>query len=125
MDSAVEAEVRAFNRVFEAALAAQDVEGLVALYTDDARLMFAGQPVIRGRTAVEDTMRSWVSAGPVTVRFETDEVIEDGSLVIDIGTAVGPTSRSKYVVLHRRQADGSLRISIDFASSDGTPAATS
>lgn len=125
MDSAVEDEVRAFNRAFEQALADQDVERLVALYTDDARLMFAGQPVIQGRAAVEATMRSWVEAGPVTVRFETDEVIEDGSLVIDIGTAVGPSSRSKYVVVHRRQSDGSLRIAIDSSSSDGTPAASS
>ena len=122
MASALEDEVRAFNRVFEQALADQDVEGLVALYTDDARLMFAGQPVIQGRAAVEATMRSWVAAGPVTVRFETDEVIEDGSLVIDVGTAVGPTSRSKYLVVHRRQPDGTLRIAIDSASSDGTTA---
>lgn len=125
MASALEDDVRAFNRVFEQALADQDVDGLVALYTDDARLMFANQPVIQGRAAIEATMRSWVEAGPVTVRFETDEVIEDGSLVIDIGTAVGPNSRSKYVVLHRRQSDGSLRIAIDSASSDGTPAPTS
>lgn len=112
-------EVRAVNDAFERALADQDVEGLVALYTDDARLMFAGRPVIQGPAAIEATMRSWVADGPAIVRFETDEIIADGSLVIDIGTAVGPASRSKYVVIHRRQPDGSLRIAIDSSSSDG------
>ena len=117
-------EVRAFNEAFERALAAQDVEGLVALYTDDARIMSAGQPVIQGPAAIEAAMRSWVADGPAIVRFETDEIMADGSLVVDIGTVVGPTSRSKYVVIHRRQPDGGLRIAIDSASSDGAVSAS-
>ena len=117
-------EIRAVNEEFERALADQDVDGLVALYTDDARLMFAGQPVIQGRAGIEATMRSWVADGPAIVRFETDEIIADGSLVIDIGTAVGSASRSKYVVIHRRQPDGSLRITIDSSSSDGAISAS-
>ena len=56
-------------------------------------------------------------------RFVTDEVITDGSLVVDIGRIISPTGQSKYVVVYQRQADGSLRIAVDAANSDG-PAAS-
>ena len=46
-------------------------------------------------------------------------MIEEGSLVVDIGRIVGPSGQSKYVVVYRRQADGSLRIIVDAASGDG------
>lgn len=121
----VEDEVRAFNDAFERALAEQDAEALAALYSEDARLMLAGQPVIRGRSAIGAVMREWVKDGPVVLRFETDEVIADGELVIDVGHSVTGHGRTKYVVVHRRHLDGSLRIVIDSASSDGSPPAIS
>lgn len=115
----VDEEVRAFNDAYERALADQDVEALVSLHTDDARLMMAGQPVIRGRAAIEKVFRAWLDEGPVSTRFETEEVLAGGELVIDIGHAIADGRRSKYVVVHRRQPDGSLRIAIDSPSSDG------
>lgn len=115
----VNEEVRAFNDVYERALAEQDFETLVSLHTEDARLMMAGQPVIQGRSAIEKVYRQWLKAGPVSTRFETEEVLADGELVIDIGHTIAASGRSKYVVVHRRQPDGSLRIAIDAPSSDG------
>ena len=115
----VDEEVRAFNDAFERALAEQDAEALIALYADDARLMLAGQPVIQGRPAIETVLRAWVKDGPVSTRFETEEILADGELVIDIGHTVQAGGRSKYVVVHRRQADGSLRIAVDAPTSDG------
>jgi uncharacterized protein (TIGR02246 family) len=115
----VDEEVRAFNDAYERALAAQDAEALIALYRDDARIMLNGQPVIQGRPAIERVMRAWVKDGPVSTRFETEEVLADGELVIDIGHTIQAGGRSKYVVVHRRQPDGSLRIAIDAPSSDG------
>lgn len=114
-------EVRAFNDAYEAALAAQDVAALVSLHTDDARLMMEGQPLIQGRTAIEKVFREWLSEGPVSTRFESEEVLADGQLVIDIGHTISTGGRSKYVVVHRRQPDGSLRIAIDAPTSDGVP----
>lgn len=113
-------EIEALNEGFARDLAAQDVEGLVARYTDDAQFLFAGQPILRGREAVETIMREWVADGPVKVRFESHEVMTDGSLAVDVGVIVGPSGpTTKYVVVYRRQPDGRLRIAIDSASGLG------
>ena len=116
----VDEEVRAFNDAYVRALADQDVEGLVSLHTDDARLMMAGQPTIQGHQAIEKVFRHWLENGPVSIRFETEEVLASGELVIDIGHSIAAGGRNKYVVVHRRQPDGSLRIAIDAPSSDGS-----
>jgi ketosteroid isomerase-like protein len=116
-------ELDAINVGFGRAFAEQDADRLAAYYTDDARLLFHGTPIIRGRSAIEATMRAWVATGPQALVFETGEVLVGGGLVVDIGTIVGPLSRSKYVVVYERQADGSLRIAVDAATSDVTPPA--
>jgi ketosteroid isomerase-like protein len=114
----VEEEVRAFNDRYERALKEQDAETLVASYRDDARILIGGQPVIRGRAAIERVMRAWVKSGPVSTRFETEEVLSGGELVVDIGSTIQASGRGKYVVVHRRGPDGTLRIAIDAASGD-------
>jgi ketosteroid isomerase-like protein len=120
---AIRDELDAINAGFGEGFATQDAERLAAFYADDARLLFPGQPIIRGREAVDATLRDMVAGGPASLRFETDEIIDDGSLVIDIGRIVSGTGQSKYVVVYRRQPDGSLRIIVDAASSDGPPGA--
>jgi uncharacterized protein (TIGR02246 family) len=112
-------ELDAINAGFGEGFATQDAERLAAFYADDARLLFPGQPIIRGRAAVDAALRDMVAGRPASLRFETNEVIEDGSLVIDIGRIVSKTGQSKYVVVYRRQPDGGLRIIVDAASSDG------
>jgi uncharacterized protein (TIGR02246 family) len=112
----VEEEVRAFNDKYERALTEQDSETLVALHTDDARILIEGQPVIQGRAAIEGVMRGWVKDGPVSTRFETVEVIASGELVVDIGYTIQASGRGKYVVIHRRGPDGNLRIAVDAPS---------
>ncbi len=120
---AIRDELDAINAAFGEGCATQDAERLAALYADDARLLFPGQPIIRGRAEVDAAMREMVAGGPASLRFVTDEVIEDGSLVIDIGRIVSETGQSKYVVVYRREPDGRLRIIVDAASSDGPRAA--
>ena len=120
---AIEDELEAINAGFGEAFATQDAERLAAFYADSARLLFHGQPIIRGRAAVDAALRNMVAGEPASLRFVTDEVIEEGSLVVDVGRIVGPSGQSKYVVVYRRPTVGSLRIIVDAASSDGPPQA--
>ncbi len=116
-------ELEAINAGFGDAFATQDAERLAGFYADDARLLFHGQPILRGRAPVDAALRDMVSGGPANLRFMTDEVIADGSIVMDIGRIVGPGGESKYVVVYQRQTDGRLRIIVDAASGNGTQAA--
>lgn len=117
-------ELDAINAGFGEAFATQDAERLSAFYADDARLLFHGQPVIRGRVAIDATLRDMVAGGPASLRFVTDDVIADGSLIVDVGRIISPNGQSKYVVVYQRQPDGSLKVIVDAASSDGAqPAA--
>jgi uncharacterized protein (TIGR02246 family) len=106
------------------ALAEQDANRFASYYTDDARFLSHGLPIIRGRAEIEAEVRSWFTSGPLTLRFETGDVIADGSLVVDVGRIISPTGRSKYVVVYQRQPDGSLKIAVDAGSSDGPSAAS-
>ncbi len=116
---AIRDELDAINVGFGEGFATQDAERLAAFYADDARLLFHGQPIIRGRAAVDAALRDMVAGGPADLQFVTDEVIDDGSLVVDIGRVLSPGGQSKYVVVYRREPDGRLRIIVDAASSDG------
>jgi len=122
---AIQDELDAINAGFGEAFATQDAERLAAFYAADARLLFHGQPIIRGRAAVDATIRELVADGPARLQFVSDEVIEDSSLVVDIGRIVSAGGQSTYVVIYRREADGSLRIIVDAVSSDGPQAVLS
>ena len=47
-------------------------------------------------------------------------MIEEGALVVDVGRYETPNDRGKYVVVYRRQPDGSLKLVVDSATSDGS-----
>jgi ketosteroid isomerase-like protein len=112
-------ELRAFNNAFSEALAQQDVGRVVEMYTEDAMLLFHGMPIVRGRVEIERLIRQDLQEGPSTITFESGQVFEDGALVVDVGRYETPTGAGKYVVVYRRGPDGTLRLLVDSATSDG------
>lgn len=112
-------DVAAFNDAFSAALAAQDVDAVVASYTEDARLLFEGRPMIQGRAAIEAFLAPGLQKRPSIITFESIDVREGESFVVDVGRYKTPTGSGKYIVVHERQADGSLRMAVDSATGDG------
>jgi ketosteroid isomerase-like protein len=112
-------ELDVINEAFSRAYSAGDAETVVDFYTDDARLLVGGQPIIRGRAAIEGLFRDAFKDGGATTTFETGEVLAAGGLVVDVGRFVTPTGTGKYVVVYQRGPDGKLRIAVDAASGDG------
>lgn len=112
-------ELDALNAAFGRAYSAGDADAVADAYTDDARLLFSGQPIVRGRAAIRDLFRDAFKDGSEATTFETGEVLGQGGLVVDVGRFVTPTGTGKYVVVYQRGPDGTLRIAVDAASGDG------
>lgn len=106
-------ELDVVNEAFAALLATPDPGRLAAFYTDDAVFLEAGKATTIGRAAILEKFRRDLPE-PMSVRFETGEVIEDGDLVVDIGTLHSGGKRfARYVVVYRRQEDGTLKLAVD------------
>ncbi|HEV8103199.1 MAG TPA: nuclear transport factor 2 family protein [Gaiellaceae bacterium] len=116
---AIRDELEVINERFSEALAGQDADAVVDLYTDDARLLFTGIPMIRGREAIARMMRAWLAESPHQMTFQTGDLWEAGNIVVDVGTYDSPHGAGKYVVLYERQADGSLKLAVDAVSLNG------
>jgi len=107
------------NRDFAAALNAKDATAAAALYTEDAVLIPPGEPIVRGRQAIEEYWRTALDLGGVRdVSVETMDALSSGSLGYETGsfvlTADGPDGepvidRGRYVELLRRDPDGTWR----------------
>ena len=61
-------ELDAINAGMARALAEQDANRFASYYTDDARFLSHGLPIIRGRAEIEAEVRSWFTSGPLTLR---------------------------------------------------------
>jgi len=112
-------ELDSLNADFSRAYSAGDVEAVVGAYTEDARILFGGQPIVRGRVAIRALFSDAFKSGSEATTFETGEILAEGGLVIDVGRFVTPAGSGKYVVVYERGSDGRLRIAVDAASGDG------
>lgn len=111
-------ELAAFNEEFADALEQRDPDRVAQLYTEDAVFLGQGSPTVHGRDQIRELLLR-MPAAPERITFETGEVIEDGDLVIDVGTLlIGGIRFGRYVVVHRRQADGSLKLAVDVPVGD-------
>jgi uncharacterized protein (TIGR02246 family) len=114
--SASKIELGQMNRDFAAALNAKDAKAAAALYTADAVLIPPGEPLVRGREAIEEYWRGAIESGGVRdVSVETMDALSSGSLGYETGSFVltvnGPDGeavidRGRYIELLRREPDG-------------------
>jgi len=114
--SASKFELGQMNRDFAAALNAKDAKAAAAAYAEDAVLLPPGEPLVRGREAIEEYWRGAIELGGIRdVSVETMDAQSSGSLGYETGsfelTADGPdgepvTDRGRYIELLRRDPDG-------------------
>ena len=109
------------------ALARGDAADAAALYAEDGKLLTPAARLIEGRGQIEAYWRAGISVGLSGIELEVEEVETGPEFAVEIGRyaftlaveAGGPTvDRGKYVVLHRRQPDGSWRRGVEVFNPD-------
>ena len=101
-----------------------------AFYEEDAIMVPPNHPDIRGRAAIEAFLASFPPFSDY--RLETLEIDGQGDVAYERGTnsmTLTPPGgapaewRSKYLVIYRRQADGSWKVSREIFTPDAPPSA--
>lgn len=114
--SASKEELGQMNRDFVAALNAKDAAAAAACYAENAVLIPPGEPMVRGRAAIEAYWKGFLEGGGVRdVSVETIDAKSSGDLGYEIGsfalTANGPdgepvSESGRFIELLERGPDG-------------------
>ncbi|WP_138757530.1 YybH family protein [Modestobacter altitudinis] len=114
-------DIDALNQTFGQGLEKGDADIVMSVYAPDARLFPPGSDVVEG-PAIRDFWQGAIDAGVDGGALETvaleehgDVAVEQGRYQVRAGTEV--VDRGKYVVVHRRQPDGSWRFGLDIWNS--------
>lgn len=131
MDAASENDVakiiRAMDEEFMRLIAARDFKQLTTnFYAEDAQFLPPNQAAIIGRPAIQEALGQ-IAAGLQKLTYRSDKIEVSGDFVYAIGrhqltikTASGAEIRDegKYLVVYRRQQDGTWRAVADIFNSD-------
>ena len=116
------------KQAFETAIGAGDAADVGAIYSEQARLLAPSAGIVTGRDAIERFWEAGIGAGIRSARLTTLSVDERDDLAVEVGRyelVITPPDRGsvtdvgKYVVVHRRQGDGSWLWDVDMFNSDG------
>jgi len=127
--AADETAIRAGDADFIKFAAAKDLDKIVGLYQDDAVIFSAGSPAVVGKDNIHKFFEPVVSGPPTQFAFSnvTVDVARSGDLAEDSGSfqvtgtdAKGKavTQTGKYVLVWKKQADGSWKIAADTSARD-------
>lgn len=124
------AEIAAGAEAWQERFQAADMDGLVSLYTEDARLLPPNGEMVSGHEAIRADFQAMIDAG-LTGELQTIEAMAAGDLGYRVGTYVLNTQdgeladRGKYIEIWRR-VNGEWKISNDIYNSDlpATPEGT-
>ncbi|HEY1365931.1 MAG TPA: DUF4440 domain-containing protein [Gaiellaceae bacterium] len=114
------------------ALARGDAAAAAALYAADGKLLTPAAELIAGRCQIEAYWRAGIAFGLSRLELHAAELDVADGIAIELGRYVlalsgeGEASvcdRGKYLVLHRRETDGSWRRAVDVFNPDAPGAA--
>jgi uncharacterized protein (TIGR02246 family) len=118
----MEHEVLHATSTLAEALARGDAVAAAALYADDGRLLTAAAELLTGRTEIEAYWQAGIALGVSGLELQTTELRVSGLVAVEIGRyalalggdgAATVAERGAYVVLHRRQGDGTWQRAVD------------
>src|SRR5262245_51000374 len=116
------AAIESANAKFSEAFARGDAKALAAMYTSDAIAFPPDSEMIRGNEAIGEFWKATRDSGVQSAVLTTVDVERSGDLASEVGTvsltiqAAGTaptTATAKYVVVWKRQADGSWKLHRD------------
>ena len=119
-----EAAIRAADADFAKFAAAKDVDKAVALYQDDAVAFAPGVPAVIGKDNIHKFISGFLASPglQVSIHIASVDVARSGDIAIDRGTVDSTTTDKKgkaatqtieYVLVWKKQADGSWKIAAD------------
>jgi ketosteroid isomerase-like protein len=106
-----------------AAIARGDAAAAAALYADDGKLLSSAAELFAGRREIEGYWRAGIVLGVSGLEVEGVEIETADGVAVETGRYVlaGASlvlDRGKYVVLHRRLADGTWCRAVDVFNPD-------
>lgn len=124
-----EQTIHALIRDWSAASGAKDAKKFASFYAEDASLMLAGAPDMRGLDAVREGITGMMQDPNFNLSFVADEVVvsKSGDLAYETGSyslaMSGPNGdpikeKGHYVVVWEKQKDGAWKVVIDAPISD-------
>jgi uncharacterized protein (TIGR02246 family) len=128
---AIESNIRSLDKDWAAAAAAKDLDKSTSYYADDAQMFAPGAPPAVGKDSVRKTWSGLLTAPDfVSLTFAPTsvQVAQAGDMAYELGTYEivmkdkkgKPTpQKGPYVVVWKKQGDGSWKVEVD-SSSAGT-----
>ncbi|HYR41625.1 MAG TPA: SgcJ/EcaC family oxidoreductase [Terriglobia bacterium] len=113
--------------MFEKAANTKDVATIANMYAEDATLLPPGSPPVKGRENIRGYWQAFFNAGASNAKLRVIEVGSASDLAYEIGAFVAnlpspqggtPRTEGKYVVVWRRQPDGSIKMIVDMFSAN-------
>src|SRR4051794_27315454 len=75
-----EAAIRANNAAFSAAMNSGNLDGVVAMYADDAMVMGANVPAFKGKDGIRQFWGGFLGMGAINLALFTDDVMQRDDL---------------------------------------------
>ncbi len=127
--AADEATIRAADADWAKAADAKDLDKCMSYYLDDAVLLGPGAPAQVGKENIRKFIQGMISAPGMQIAFPsaTVTVARSGDLAEDRGTyqvsvtdkkGKATTQTGQYVLVWKKQADGSWKIAADTSAND-------
>ena len=110
------------NARYSEAIRQGNVDGAVALYTDDATMVPPDGEIVKGKQAIEGLYKKFIQMGMKDIVFTTIEVGGGGDTAYEIGKTkvriqpegqAAMTDSTKYLVIWKRQADDTWKVHAD------------
>jgi len=126
----VEQALRDGTRRFMEAFHRGDAAAAADFYTEDAKILPPNMEMVSGKQAIQAFWKMGMDMGVRKINLETVEAGYDGDIAYERGVStvtIQPeggqerTERGKYLVVLKRQADGSWKVAVDIWNSDLPP----